>query len=278
MYRPRSQSAYVEGNGRMPTDPITGLPYAILPVESDYLGDDSIVVNYHHHFYNRRDPELEGEYRLLPEDFDNLDAIPLEILAGFALRISRGQRLPGGTHQLGHRRYPRGPVLPTTVNEKFIIAAKACSGIVSRWALDVTAPKSERFVYMDDDVFAEVASPKLLCTERVYYDKPADHRRKVLGGFFLRHAAMQDLSHISERIVDEFLHTQDDNRRRAVGNVILREAVEVSLAPVIPIYRELKAKGMVQPGRPEPRAMVWKYVHPHRREAALSGLAQRLAA
>lgn len=263
---------------RMPTDEVTGLPYAILPKDFTYAAELDGAVNYHHHFYNRRHPDLEGEYRLSAEQLANPEDIPFPVIAGFAVRISRGQRLPMTLHQLAHRRFPIGPILPHTIDEKFITAVKACSGVVSRMALDVTAPEGKQLIRMNDETFMKVASPKLLCTERVFYDKPANHRRRILGNFFLRYAVRQDLSHVSERQIDEFLHTDNAAARLAVGHAILREAMEVGLAPVIPMVRELKAQGMVQPGRPDVSTAVWKYVHPNRRERVFRVLRKQLIA
>lgn len=264
--------------GQMSTDPQTGLPYAILPRDPEYMDVSRGPTSYHHHFYNRRHPDLEGDHRLTNRHFDDPELIPMDVIAGFAVRISRGQRLPVWLHRRTHDHYPTGPKLPHTIDEKFVTAAKACGGVVSRWALDLSSPYRNKLVHMDDDLFERVASPRLLCTERVYADKPADHRRKILGSFFLRYAATRDLSHISEKVVDEFLGTRDDARRLELGGLVLREAMEMSLAPVLPIYRDLKAQGMVHPGRPDIRTTVWKYVHPHRRDQVLPMLRAKLEA
>lgn len=263
---------------RMPTDEVTGLPYTILPVDLSYAHDLDEHVNYHHHFYNRRHPDLEGNYELTGHQLANPEDIPFPIIAGLAVRISRGQRLPIGLHQLAHRRYPIGPALPHNIDEKFTTAVKACSGIVSRWALDLRSNDGDRLVYMDDDLFERVASPKLLCTERVYYDKPANHRRRILGNFFLRYAANQNMQEVvSQKVIQEFLKPRDDIHRRAVGNFILREAMEARLEPLRPMYREMKKLGLVQPGRPDVRTAIWKYIHPERRERVFRVLHKRLA-
>lgn len=262
----------------VPTDPVTGLPHAILPVYVAPHPNQSRTVNYHHHFYNRRHPDLEGDLKLRDEHFQNPENIPLDVIAGLAVRMSRGQQLPIGTHGLVHRRYAQGPKLPHTTDEKFVTAVKACSGVVSRWALDVTAPRGQELVYMNDEVFERVVSPKLLCTERANHDMLAEDRRRVLGSFFLRYAAAQDLKHIAERHVDEFLNTSNDKRRLSLGNYILREAIEVSIAPLVPVYRELKGQGMIQPGRPHMRTTVWNFVNLSYRARAVPVLEESLAA
>jgi len=262
----------------MPTDEVTGLPYAIFTPDQSLEGSNYPEPTFHHHFYNRRHPDLEGlkslpgHYLFHPED------IPLPRIAGLSVRMSRGQRLPTELHRLVHETFPLGPRVPHTLDDKYVTAVLACSGVVSRWAVDITTNRGEiNYVHMNDDVFSRVASPKLLCTERAYQDCAADQRRRVLGNFFLRYAINQDLS-IPDNKIDEFLNTTDDSRQRLVGHEILKEAMEVGIAPVVPIYQELKSQGMVRPGRPDLRTSVWKLVHPDRRAAAFRVLRKKFLA
>lgn len=264
---------------RMPTDEVTGLPHIIYPPDLSYVNASYPDVTYHHHFYNRRHPDLEGLKSLPGHLLDHPEDIPLPRIAGLAVRMSRGQRLPTELHRLVHNTFPLGPELPHTLEDKFVTTVMACSGVVSRWALDVTTNHDDaiKYVYMNDDVFRRMASPRLLCTERAYQDKAADQRRRVLGNFFLRYAIKQDLN-IAKNKIDEFLFTTNDDRLRLIGHEILKEAMEVSIAPVVPIYRDLKLQGMVRPGRPDLRTSVWKYIHPDRREAAFRVLRKKLIA
>jgi len=264
---------------RMPTDEITGLPHVIYPPDLSYVNASYPEVTFHHHFYNRRHPDLEGPKALPGHLLNHPEDIPLPRIAGLAVRMSRGQRLPAELHKLVHEKFPLGPELPNTLDDKFFTAVLACSGVVSRWAIDVTTNKNDeiKYVYMNDDVFSKVASPKLLCTERAYQDRAADQRRRVLGNFFLRYAIKQDLN-VPDNKINEFLFTTDDDRLRLIGHEILKEAMEACIAPVLPIYRDLKLQGMVRPGRPDLRKSVWKYIHPDRREAAFRVLRKKLKA
>lgn len=260
----------------MPTDPETGLPHVILPGNPTSVDGSPVESNYHHHFYNRRDPDLEGRYRLTFEQLRNPELIPFHTIAGLAVRISRGQLLPVPTHKLGHEYFPLGPVLPHTIPDKFTTAVKACSGLASRLALDVTSGTEPQLVYMDDYTFERVASPGVLYTEKAYHGGLAIHRKQILGSFFVRHAAKQDLSHISGAVVDEFLHTSNDEQRLALGKLILAEAVEIGIEPILADYVLLRAKGMVHPARPSLRKVVWNCIAPERRPIVFNVLRDAL--
>lgn len=263
---------------RMPTDPTTGLPFVILPiVESGDLRPDNDLVNYHHHFYNRRHPDLEGDLSLAEDVLANLNELDLQTIAGFAVRMSRGQLLPKEVHWMVHDMYKVGPVLPHTLDEKFETVVKACSGIVPRYAIDVTAPIKDRFVYMDNALFQEVANPKLLCTERVYFDRPANHRRRVIGNFLLRYAISQDLTHISSKVVTSFLSPKNELERICTGNYILKEAMRACVEPIAGRFEELHYFGMVQPGKTSVHTAIRKFIHPERTSELYPALKAQLS-
>jgi hypothetical protein len=257
-----------------PTDEVTGLPHPILPYDPSDGGDWSRV-DFHHHFFPRRSHELAPMMNTAtdaqPED------LCIEDLANLAVRVSRGQLLAREIHEEVHKKL-LGPVLPTTVDDKFITAVKACSGFVSRWAIDIRLPGENRLVYMPDEVFARVASPRALCGERSYYDRPADYRRRILGNFFINYAIQQDLSHISAQVVDEFLYTMSQPRKVELGNLILKQALEVGIAPVVPLYPDLKRQGYIQPGKVDVRTSVKKTIQANRLTMYYPQLAQRLTA
>jgi hypothetical protein len=128
---------------------------------------------------------------------------------------------------------------------------KACSGMVSRWALDTRRPEDNMLVYMDDETFAKATDKKVLCTERVYYDRPATYRRQIFGHFFLRYAIAKGLDGISPSTVDQFLDTKDNLRKRELGNLILKEALRTQIEPMMPLHSQMVRQGNVQQGKPE---------------------------
>lgn len=257
-----------------PTDELTGLPHAILPFDIN-AGEGKHFEDFHHHNFPRRSPELLPYYNLdpnvQPEDYCLSD------IAAVALRVCRGQLLDRPVHDLAHKRL-LGPKLPKTVQEKYVHVTKACAGIVSRWAIDLRQPDEQLLVRMDDETFKRVANPKTLCGERYYYDRPANFRRRIIGSFLLQYALEQDLSHVSPTVIDEFLATKRNSRRTELGNLLLRDAIEISLAPVIPLHNQLKQQGMVQPGKADMRSAIKKFIHPERLTAYHLSLSAKLMA
>lgn len=223
----------------VPIDMETGLPAIILPDSTE----NPYEVNYHHHFFNRRDPRLIGELGSVV----NLVTtnLTLDQLAGVAVRMSRGQPLPKDVHVAFHQQYGNiGKRLPTTLDEKFKVAVQGCAGVASRWAIDLTRPSSNQMVYMDDDTYKRVASPDKLCPEDNYYDHNKDVRRSILADFFVSYALSHELTMVSGLVVDEFLHTRNEMRRRELGNFILAEALDATVDPIAAEHNQLKRKGL----------------------------------
>lgn len=223
----------------VPIDAETGLPALILPDSSQNPHE----VNYHHHFFNRRHPQLTGELGSVV-DIVTKD-LTLDQLAGVAVRMSRGQPLPVDVHVAFHQQYGNiGKRLPTTLDEKFKVAVKGCAGVASRWAIDLARPSSDQLVYMDDDTYNRVASPDKLCPEDNYYDLNKDVRRSILADFFVRYALRHELTMVSGLVVDEFLHTRHERRRRELGNFILAEALDATVDPIAAEHNQLKRQGL----------------------------------
>lgn len=223
----------------VPIDVETGLPALILPDSSQNPHE----VNYHHHFFNRRDPRLIGELgsvvNLVTTD------LTLDQLGGVAVRMSRGQPLPKDVHVAFHREYGTiGKRLPETLDEKFKVALQGCAGVASRWAIDLSRSRADRLVYMDDDTYERVASPDKLCPEDNYYAFDKDIRRSHLADFFVGYALSRELTMVSRLVVDEFLHTRSEVRRRELGNFILAEALDASVDPIAAEHNQLKRRGL----------------------------------
>lgn len=66
-----------------------------------------------------------------------------------------------------------------------------------------------------------------------------------MANFFVRYALSRELTMVSERSIDEFLHSPNADRRRKLGNFILAEALNASVDGVAGEYRQLRKKGMV---------------------------------
>lgn len=223
----------------VPTCEATGLPHPILIYDHPF-DRASGLANYDHTFFDRNDPALRDD-------------------AGLAVRMSRGQVLPMWLHRRKHERLS-GPVLPQTQEDKFTVAVKACAGVVSRWAVDLRRPDDDLLTYMDDKTFAYVTDNSRMHYEQALKPRGAVHREKIIGTFFLKYALEQDLGHISEGLIDEFLGTKNVSRKKELGNFFINEALDVSLAPVLSMHRTLLDGGMVQPGRSKLRPAVSRMI------------------
>ena len=222
-----------------PTCEVTGLPHPILIYHHPEIQTNG-TPNYDHTFFDRKDPALLDD-------------------AGLAVRMSRGQVLPIWLHRLKHDRL-NGPALPQTREEKFTVAVKACAGVVSRWAIDLRRPDDDLLVYMNDTTFDYVTDSRRMHYERALKPQGAHHREKVIGSFFIKYALEQDLSHVSASLIDEFLATPNEFRKKEIGNFILNKALDVSLAPVLSMHRTLIGEGMVQPSRTKLRPAVSRMI------------------
>jgi hypothetical protein len=222
----------------VPVCEVTGLPHLVLPYNS--TRQEVQPENFDHSWYPRMSPELQDD-------------------AGIALRMSRGQMLPMWLHERKHQTLT-GPQLPTVRAAKFEAAVKGCAGVASRWAIDLRIGGDDKLVYMDDETFNRVTDRRSVGIERAWYHRPANYRRGVIGDFFIRYALEQDLSHISLVLIDEFLSTTDEKRKKELGNFMLKEALDISLEPIVPIHRSLRAEGCVQSGRPDVTTVVRKFL------------------
>lgn len=222
-----------------PTCEVSGLPHPTLLYDHPE-NRSSGLFNYDHSFFDRYDPALSDD-------------------AGLAVRMSRGQVLPMWLHRRKHDRLS-GPVLPRTRDQKFEVAVKACAGVVSRWAIDLRRPDDDLLTYMDDETFAYVTDAQRLHYEQALKPQGAVHREKIIGSFFMKYALEQDLGHISTSLIEEFLRTGKESRKKEISNFILAEALDVSLAPVLTMHRILLVAGMVQSSRTKLRPAVTKMI------------------
>jgi hypothetical protein len=199
-----------------PIDEQTGLPLPILPVEPPTYRRSDLHLDYHHHWFIRRDPRLNSP-------------------GGLSVRYSYGQKLPRWLHSRYHN-LSSGPPLPEEwdSNEQFRLAVLGCAGLIGPYAVDVTGDDWREPLRMTSDQYAYVTDPKRLHIE-AYATPHAGVTRNHLGKFFAAHAVEQELTHLPKRAIKSFLHTKDPVRRRELGNLLLSESIELAVAPLKPI-------------------------------------------
>lgn len=254
---------------RPPLDIETGLPLVV-------LGESAApnVTNYHHHWFPRRHEHLEGSLPYVTEL--EVGSYTLHELGGLVVRMSRGQVMPIDVHVQFHRRYRLDPVLPETLRDKFEVAVKGCSGVVPRTAARIISPTETQFVHIDQDEFERISRERLILPEHHYYWHHKEKRRAVLGEFFVRYALLQDLSGAPEKVVREFLETNDQTRRRQLGMYLLKEVFDASINPVRPQHAELRRRGSVLTHVPDVLTSIKKQLVPFRMPRYLNYLADRL--
>jgi hypothetical protein len=187
--------------------------------------------DYHHHFHPERSPELVTE-------------------EGRALRVSRGQWLPKELHNRYHKLFD-GPPLPVDIDEVFRLTVLSCAGVVPREALDLSKRRSYKKVGLRDEEFELLAAPNSIFIEKAH-SKGASPKRRIIGQFLVSYALKQDLYEvISDRVIEQFLYRSTSaERRKELGNYILREALDMSVDGLAAEHRELRREGYSLPGRP----------------------------
>lgn len=213
-----------------PTCEVTGLPLPIRPEgprerEAFFFKN----YNYHHHFHPADSPRLKGT-------------------DGKALRFSRGQYLPVAMHKRYHEVFA-GPELPDDPQEVFKSVVLACSGVIPRQAID---PYSAEIIDLTEQQYEHLSDPKVTYVEGAYNRQSIKNSRKPrahLGSYFASYAVGQNLSGIvSEKVIKEFIYKKTDlERKKELGNFILRAAVNESLHDIVPLHRNLQNEGYVAP-------------------------------
>lgn len=209
-----------------PVDELTGLPLPILPIEPQH-GALFVRYNYHHHFHPRRSEALQDE-------------------GGLAMRYSRGQMLPRSLHRRYHDVFA-GPSLAATEEEKFKACVLACAGHIPRRAIDLSNIAEPSEVNLTEAEFDRSGIGRNTFVERSQKPAHAWVIRGRIGRFFATYALKQELGHISERVIDEFLHTTSAERIKELGNFMLSEAVEVAVEPVVPLHLQIIHQGHSSP-------------------------------
>ncbi len=227
--------------GYAPVDEF-GMPYLIHPYDAphrfyDEWKDDD------HSFYRRNAPELNE-------------------LGGQSVRVCRVQNIQRWLHNNKHYAFSEGVVrLPQTDGEKFALTVLACAGYVSRTALDLRDRSDPKYVTMSKRTYDFVRGKKQLYFEqRRNYNlgyKTQENATKKIGLFFADYIKEHGLEGVvDEKIVDEFIHTSNERKRRKLGNKILGHAMNTAIEPVTPLYMEALSEGALRPTKRHPARVV----------------------
>lgn len=215
-----------------------GMPYLLHPYDppSRYYEtrrDDD------HSFYQQNNDSLKGQ-------------------AGQALLISRVQTVPRWLHNNKHYAFYDGiEQFPQNDSEKFALTVLACAGYVSRTALDVRNRHNPKLVTMSRNTYDFVRGKRQLHFETkkdsVLGYRTQSRATKKIGQFFGDYIRTHGLEGvIDEKIVDEFISTSNEIKRKKLGNKILGHAMNAAVEPVAPIYKDAMKEGALRPTKKHP--------------------------
>ena len=237
-----------------PTDPETGIPFAILP--SDDLpplpgrrqSNKERLADWHHAFHEKNKLLRRG-------------------LGGAALRHSRVQWVSYDDHHNKYHPEFFGPWLPETDEETFRMVVPVAAGYVPAEAIAFDSLDKPYRAPLSDTLRRRFSE-----TGEIRVANPAAVRN-FMTDFSLRH----DFGGINESTVDEFLNTTDEIRRKELGGTLLAIAAYDAANLVAEVYRESHRRGLIPPQRAQNAGrFIFSAITTHRSKPAFMALASRL--
>jgi len=201
-----------------PVDEVTGLPWVMYPPDYPLPTRRSDLADENHAFHPSRSPLLTTP-------------------AGEALKASRVQRVDWWDHHIVYHGYFAGPPIPTTEAEIFKTIVFAAAKYIPDTAIDCHGyePKYVPLGLESKQRLWQSGEIKL-------------HRPGVVRGFLASYLLRQDISHIADARIDEFVNTIDGKRKQFLGQWLLAQAAEVATEPISPQYRAAHQTGRLVPG------------------------------
>lgn len=261
-----------------PTDEFSGLPLPLLPLENELPIDQGDIANWHHHFHPRTDPVL------------------FNTVGGRALRSARIQLVATTQHnysEMAYHKFFKGPEIPADRDTQFGLCVLSCAGFLPEDAVD-TSTGEPRIVRMTNEqqaqlrVKPEASDPEEWQVEKYRRQKlPAaslDEVRRVLAekwqlqaelsyrnlrygydpmkAFFTEVVLVQDVSHLPECIIEEFVETGSMKPGLVLLSQAAVQAVETAEhrgQKVSDLYRVARSNGYLHNGMPPNAASLVKY-------------------
>jgi hypothetical protein len=225
-----------------PKDPFSGIPLPLVPIKhTPRLIEGNEAFNWHHAFHPESDPILQ------------------ESLGGFALRHCRVEFVNQQIHNMNKRKGTRkkdsrsksilyhhlykGPQIPSDEYEQFRTIVWACAGYIPQEGIDLWNSKPEvRALKPHERSFLQLQDP-----EDPYQHLTLKHRFIPVRDFFTDYAIRQDLSHVDELMIEEFLTTPKEDRKKYLGHLLLALAAEVAASPMEEDYLLKRKEGELHP-------------------------------
>lgn len=183
----------------------------------------------------------------------------LQTVAGMALRNSWIQRTHKDLHNRGPFSYHRffvGPKLPTEELDILGRVIISCAGYVPKEVIDMRGKSGPLVRQATEDEYRYLRKQNRsneFGYERIRYGYDP------IRVFFQQIALNQDISHLPEVTLDEFLHTSDSQRRLKIGQHILWLISDQATEPIAKHYSKLVARQLVHPLMPQTVKPLFKW-------------------
>lgn len=241
-----------------PMDELSGLPLPIAPGEEYLPADDPSVADWHHEYHPASHPDLKT-------------------VGGMALRNSRLQLVDLNYHNHSPKSYHRfyeGPEIPTDPHEQFRLCVLACAGYVPEQGIDLSSgePQIVDLTPRQKAQLGQMDPDDGLTLREIKY------RYDPIRDFFTEYALEQDISHMREDIIDEFVYTGQVDREKFLGHLLIAKAAEAAGELVAEDYHEVRTAGKLHPLMPrQPSTLIKnKLGNAERREQLIPELKGRL--
>lgn len=197
-----------------PTDEV-GMPLPLRPPDYPVLFNRPELFDRNHAFHPGNAPELDD-------------------MAGRALKNSRVQYVDWWDHHMVYHGTFEGPPLPTTRAGKFGLTVLAAALYIPDLAIDCRE--------VDPVVIALTPNQKdrLWTSGEIRAPGPG-----IVRDFLTEYTLEQDLSHLKQSTIDEFVYTLDQERKRYLGHWLLSQAADRATEPIDLLYRQAWKLGRI---------------------------------
>lgn len=195
-----------------------GLPLPLVPPEYPLPARRPELADDNHAFHPASSPLLEG-------------------VSGEALRNCRVQRTDWWDHHIVYHGHFDGPEIVQGESARFRTVVLAAAGYIPEESIDCRG-------------YEPVIVPTTpLMRERLWRrGEIRVYGRGAVRKFLGEYVSEQDLSHVNGSHLDEFLNTDDEERRKFLGHWLVAQAAEVATEPLAKVYRMAQQQGKIVPG------------------------------
>lgn len=165
-----------------------------------------------------------------------------------AIRFTRLQRVSKADHQTYHDNFD-GTLLPPDAKRSFMTTILNEAGYIPPWVVDVRGSSPE-IIATTPAIRQTLRRPGILTIER------SPHRRAEIGQFLMYYALGQQLGHVREDLLEEFIHLTPARTRRSdalrerkleLGMKLTNIAIGVAVDPVERHFQQARDSDALKP-------------------------------